>query len=114
MDVLEVESPAALAGAPGSDLGTLICSTDTQTTIEKFETAQAKIDQLFDDIGPNINAMGAMLNAAAAMHEAGDPAGLIYALRRVRAYWVAVSESAKELVAADAERLSALRKESRQ
>ena len=80
-------------------------------TAPKTHIAQEKIEQIFDDIGPNINAMGAMLNAAVAMHEAGDPVGLIYALRRVRSYWVAVSELAKELVAADAERLSALRQE---
>ena len=53
--------------------------------------------------------MIAQLNAALAMADAGDTVGLIYALRRSRAYWRSISESAADLVAADAERLSALR-----
>jgi hypothetical protein len=49
------------------------------------------------------------LEAALAMRNAGDVTGTVYGLRRAGAYWRAISGSAEELVAADAERLSALR-----
>jgi hypothetical protein len=104
----QTENPPA-GGAGGFDKTAFPGRNCNQTITPTANVAQAKIDLLFDDIGPNLYAMGAMLNAAAAMHEAGDPAGLLYALRRMRAYWRPITGSAAELVAADAERLSALR-----
>jgi hypothetical protein len=81
----------------------------TSKITPKAHVTQAKIELLFDDIGCNIGGFIATLNAAVAMRDAGDSVGVIYALRRGRAYWKAISLSAAELVAVDAERLSALR-----
>ena len=74
----------------------------------KPEIAQARIELLFEDIGDNTGAMISALNAALAMRDAGDSVGMIYGLRKARCYWRAISTSAAELVAADAE-LSAIR-----
>lgn len=76
-----------------------------------IEVAHEKIAQLVGDISDSAGVMIAQLAAAIAMAEAGDTVGLVYALRRSRAYWRHISESAVDLVAADAERLSALRQE---
>jgi|ERR1019366_2524023 hypothetical protein len=82
---------------------------DTANIKLKPGAAQARIELLFDDIGDNTGAMISTLNAALAMRDAGDSVGLIYGLRKARCYWRAISASAVELVAVDAERLSALR-----
>ena len=77
----------------------------------KADVTQARIELILDDVGDNIGALIATLNAAIAMRNAADNIGLIYSLRRARAYWKFISVSAAELVEADAERLAALRKE---
>jgi hypothetical protein len=56
--------------------------------------AQAKIELLVDDIGCNVGILIATLNVALAMRDAGDTTGLLYALRRAKAYWRAISASA--------------------
>ena len=71
--------------------------------------AQAKIELLVDDIGCNVGILIATLNVALAMRDAGDTTGLLYALRRAKAYWRAISASAADLVAAEAPRQSLLR-----
>ena len=82
---------------------------DAPTCQPEKPASQAKIELLVDDIGDTVGCLIATLSAALAMRDAGDTVGLVYSLRRARAYWTAISGSAKELVAADAERLSALR-----
>jgi hypothetical protein len=63
-----------------------------------FQAAtQAKIDLLVDDIGCNVSAMTAQLDVVIAMRAANDPTGILYGLRRARAYWRAISASAREL-----------------
>lgn len=76
-----------------------------------IDVAHEKIGQLVTEISDTAGAMIAQLNAAIAMAAAGDTVGLVYALRRSRAYWLAIAGSAADLVAADAERLSVLRQE---
>jgi hypothetical protein len=56
-------------------------------------------DLIRDDIACNIGAMAATLNAALAMHGAEDDIGLLYSLRRARAYWLAIAASARDLAA---------------
>jgi hypothetical protein len=56
--------------------------------------AQAKIELLVDDIACNVGILIATLNVALAMRDAGDTTGLLYALRRAKAYWRAISASA--------------------
>jgi hypothetical protein len=73
------------------------------------QVAETNIEQLVGDIAGGAGIMIASLYEAIAMAQAGDTVGLIYALRRSRAYWHSISESAAELVSADAERLSCLR-----
>jgi hypothetical protein len=75
----------------------------------KYEVSQAEIGLLVDDICDTVGCMITQLYVVIAMRDAGDTAGLIYALRRGRPYWKHISESARDLIAADAERLSALR-----
>jgi hypothetical protein len=68
----------------------------------KADVTQARIALILDDVGDNIGALIATLNAAIAMRNAADNVGLIYSLRRARPYWKFISASAAELVAADA------------
>ena len=75
------------------------------------KAAEANIEQLVADIADSAGVMIAQLTAAIAMADAGDTVGLIYALRRSRAYWLAIAGSAADLVTADAEKLSFLRQE---
>lgn len=65
----------------------------------KTHIAQAKCDLLVDDIGSNVSAMMAQLDVILAMRAANDPTGLLYGLRRARAYWSAIAASARELAA---------------
>jgi hypothetical protein len=95
------ESALSESAFPGGN-----CSSELS---QKAHVAQAKLELLDDDLGCNISAMIATLEAALAMRAADNRTGLIYGLRCSRAYWRAISLSAAELVAADAERLSALR-----
>jgi hypothetical protein len=107
-DLLE-EGPA-LGDSAGLNKALLVTS-DKSDIKQKTEVPQALIELLFDDIGDNTGALISTLNAALAMRDAGDSVGLIYGLRRARCYWKSISASAAELVAADADRLSALRQE---
>jgi hypothetical protein len=101
------EGLAAVGAAKPSEVFCL--TTEHSQLAPKTNVAQAKIELLVDDIGDNIGIMIAVLEAGLAMRAASDVVGLIYSLRRARVYWKAISASAAELVAADAERLSALR-----
>jgi hypothetical protein len=104
----ECPAPGEGAGPNNTSLGG---ATNTKNISRKIEVPQALIEHLFEDIGDNTGALISTLNAALAMRDAGDSVGLIYGLRRARCYWRAISTSAAELVAADADRLSALRQE---
>ena len=73
---------------------------DTQTFSPNTPIAQAielRLDLIREDLAANIGAMSATLNAALAMRDANDDCGLIYALRRARAYWQAIAASARDL-----------------
>jgi len=52
-----------------------------------------------DDLAATISAMAATLNAALAMHGAEDDIGILYSLRRARAYGLAIAASALDLAA---------------
>jgi hypothetical protein len=82
------------------------CSSDIPP---KAHVAQTKISLLHDDIFHNVSALQATLDVVIAAHFSGDSTCLLYGLRRARAYWRCISASSAELVAADADRLSALR-----
>jgi len=72
-------------------------SFDNREINPKTHVAQAKCDLLVDDIGCNVSAMMAQLDVILAMRAANDPTGLLYGLRRARAYWSAIAASAREL-----------------
>jgi hypothetical protein len=108
MSELLKECPA-LGESAGLKNTSLLGASNTKNISQKIEVPQAKIELLFEDIGDNTGAMISTLNAALAMRDAGDSVGLIYGLRRSRCYWKAISASAAELVAAEAELLSAIR-----
>lgn len=57
----------------------------------------AKRELIRDDLDANISAMQASLDCALVMLGAGDDCGLLYSLRRARAYWRAIGGSANEL-----------------
>jgi hypothetical protein len=72
--------------------------------ITPFQAAtQAKIDLLVDDLGCNVSAMMAQLDVVLAMRAANDMTGLLYGLRRARAYWSAIAASARELASSRTE-----------
>jgi hypothetical protein len=75
----------------------------------KARVEQAKIDLLVDDITDIAGWLVDQLNVLPAQRAAGDFAGMLYTLRRSRAYWIAVAGSARELAAVNDERLSAIR-----
>jgi hypothetical protein len=75
----------------------------------KANVSQAKIDLLADDIVVTAGWLVDQLYVAPAQRAAGDVTGMIYTLRRSRAYWRHISEVARELASANDERLSALR-----
>jgi hypothetical protein len=77
--------------------------------LKETPVSQAKIDLLLDDIAANTSVMIAQMEVVLAMRAASDVVGLLYGLKRAAAYWRAISATAAELVAVDAERLSALR-----
>ena len=62
---------------------------------------------MLDDIGASIGPLEAQLVVLAAMVAAGDSTGVVYALRRLKA----LDLDARDLIAADAERLSAIRQQ---
>ena len=117
---LSKENPAlgAAAGLPSG----LSFSGDTQDSAPNPRPTQdisrnpvavreARLELLREDLTCNASAMIATLEAALAMRAADDDCGLIYSLRRARAYWRAISGSAAELISTEAERQSALRQE---
>jgi hypothetical protein len=74
---------------------------------EKADVAQAKIDLLTDDIADTAGWLVSQLSVIPSQREAADIVGIIYTLRRSRAYWRHISEVARELAAVNDERLSA-------
>ena len=50
-----------------------------------------------EDIAANIGTMSATFNSTLAMHDGVDDCGLIYAVRRARAYLHAIAASARDL-----------------
>jgi hypothetical protein len=96
-------------GADGLDNSALLASFDTQDPIKHPAVLQAQIDLLADDVVDTAGWLISQLSVLPSQREAGDVTGLIYTLRRSRAYWKHIAETAVELVAADDERLSALR-----
>jgi hypothetical protein len=109
MNIQECKNPAALAGATGSDKCALLGGIDTRDATAKPHVTQARIDLLADDIVDTAGWLIDQLNCLPAQRAAGDITGVIYTLRRSRSYWKHVAETAAELVAANDERLSALR-----
>jgi hypothetical protein len=75
------------------------------------KVAQVKIDMLVDDIVDTAGWLVSQLSVLPSQRAAGDVAGMIYTLRRCRAYWKSISGSALELATANDDRLSALRQE---
>jgi hypothetical protein len=82
-------------GAAGLESVSTLGRCDTQTFSPNTSIAQAIL--IREDLAANIGAMSATLNAALAMRDANDDCGLIYALRRARAYWQAIAASARDL-----------------
>jgi hypothetical protein len=70
---------------------------------------QAKLDLIVDDIVDTAGWLVDQLYVLPAQRAAADYSGMLYTLRRSRAYWRHISEVARELAAANDERLSALR-----
>jgi hypothetical protein len=101
------ENPAV--GAAGFGDMSLPGGIDGSDTAPNACVAQVKIDMLVDDIVDTAGWLLHQLNVLPAQRAAGDVSGMIYTLRRSRAYWRAISGSATELVVANDERLSALR-----
>jgi len=78
-------------GAAGLESVSTLGRCNTQTFSPNTPIAQAiepRLDLIREDLAANIGAMSATLNAALAMRDANDDCGLIYALRRARAYWL--------------------------
>jgi hypothetical protein len=100
--------------ANGSLSGTSVLAEDGSKNAPKAHVAQAKIDLLVDDITDTCGWLVDQLNVIPSQRAAGDHSGMIYTLRRSRCYWRHISESARELAAANDERLSGLRQESGQ
>ncbi len=110
---LQKEGPAlgAAAGLPElSSFG----GDDTRDTAPKPGTTQgefrnplavraARRELVCDDLVANISQASLHFDVALGMLAARDDVGLLYSLRRVRAYWKAISESAQELGALNAE-----------
>jgi hypothetical protein len=108
------KNPATREAPTGLDKASLPGGIDEQIITPNANVLQARIDLLADDIVDTAGWLIDQLNCLPAQRAAGDITGVIYTLRRARAYWVAVSGSARELVAANGEHLSALRQESDQ
>ena len=82
---------------------------DASENAPKARVEQAKIELVADDITDTAGWLIDQLNCLPAQRAANDFGGMVYTLRRSRAYWLAISGSAVELVAANDARLSALR-----
>jgi hypothetical protein len=66
---------------------------------------------LLADIAASIGPLECQLACLAAHVAAGDSTGVVYALRRLKAHWRCLDLDARDLIAADAERLSAIRQQ---
>lgn len=104
---LDAANPGAGTPGFGNDLSSR--DADNNPCNPNPAIAQAKADLIRADIMANASALIVNLEAAIAMDRADNVTGLIYALRVSRAYWKAISSSAAELTAIEAERLSAFR-----
>lgn len=82
---------------------------DSSVNAPKADVAQAKIELIAEDVIDTAGWMVSQLKVLPAQLASADYAGMIYTLRRARSYWKAISGSAADLVAANDERLSALR-----
>ena len=89
----ETSSPAR-GGAAG--LGNAL-SVGTDSIAINPAVAQAKIELIRDEICACTGPLILQLNAALAMADAQNDAGLLYALRCARAYWRAISANARDL-----------------
>jgi hypothetical protein len=96
-DVKDPASAAAPTGSEDIDLQHSDRSSETRESAPK--TQDISRDLLREDLTCNISAMIATLEAALAMHAADDDVGLIYGLRRAKAYWRCISASAAEFSA---------------
>jgi hypothetical protein len=108
--VLQKEDPA-LGAAAGLPDASLLGSLDTQDIAPKPAPAQdkvkrnpvavleARLELMRDDLVANITQASLHFDVALAMLSATDDVGLLYALRRVRAYWQSIAADAKELAA---------------
>jgi hypothetical protein len=81
------------------------------TTPIGIAPAAVKIRLLLADIGASIGPLECQLACLAAHVAAGDSTGVVYALRRLKAHWRCLDLDARDLIAADAERLSAIRQQ---
>jgi hypothetical protein len=106
------KNPPAV-GADGLDDAFPVGNCNEVIIAPKANVSQAKIDLLADDIVDTAGWLVDQLYVLPAQRAAGDIVGMIYTLRRARAYWVAVSGSTRELVAANGEQLSELRQSER-
>jgi hypothetical protein len=100
------ERPPSLNGSPSE---TSFLAGEASENAPKARVEQAKINLLVDDIVDTTGWLVDQLNVLPAQRVAGDVTGMIYTLRRARAYWKAISGSAAELVSVEGERLSAIR-----
>ena len=73
--------------------------------------ADVEISLLLDDIGAAIGPLEAQIACLATMVAAGDSTGVVYVLRRLKAHWRVLDQDARDLIATDAERLSAIRQQ---
>jgi hypothetical protein len=86
-------------GATGLESASNLSRCDTQILSPNPYLAQVNVrrrDLIHVDLSANFGAMSATLKAALAMRDATDDCGLIYALRRARAYWQAIAASAHD------------------
>jgi hypothetical protein len=95
--------------ADGLDKASLPGGIDEQVITPNANVLQAQIDLIADEVVDSAGWLIDQLNCLPAQRAAGDIVGMIYSLRRARAYWLSTSGSAKELVERNDERLSALR-----
>ena len=109
MDELDMENPATRAAPTGLNSNAFPGGNCNQDAIAKPAVTQARIDLIADDIVDSAGWLIDQLNCLPTQRAAGDIVGMIYTLRRSRAYWIAISGSAKELVERNDARLSELR-----
>jgi hypothetical protein len=106
------EAPAGVP--PGLGKSSFPGGTDSRVNAPKAHIAQARIDQLVDDITDTAGWLVTQLSVLPSQCAAADYSGMLYTLRRSRCYWRHISESAAQLATANDERLSAIRQDGRQ